>query len=1794
MKPFTRGLLLALAVILVVQFNIQPYAQAASGNKEWKDSGCESKIRIPWEEFKNLLKLDRNELVLTWEELNRLLQQTDPEFKPEYDLIDGKVLLSHDELIRMLNHFKPLPPETIDPVRAYLFTKSIYTGRMGKEDFTFTAEFVLTVLKERAYVKIPILSDSLALQSVTVNGRPALMVREGGYHCLIVDEQGEYKVRAAFFIKPDVNQGPQRLRFPIKECPITLVDVELPASDIEPEMLSAQYLEASVRKDKTLLKAVLAPGNYFDLQWKRKMVSVENTESAESAESVEKVPAMIYAEAYQLLSVEDESVRITQDIFYNILQSGVDSLRLAVSEGLTILSVLGPGVGEWREMKEGDERILYIPLDYERKGKFQLTVSAEKAFADMASMIEISGLKVLDTVNGFGEKGYIGVEMKTGAELVLKDSSGLEKVIVNNLPRRLFTQSSNPLLLGFKYLKHPFHLLLDIRKHEKVALPQATIDSARGVSFFTEDGLIINKVEYDVKNQLKQSLRLKLPEGAFLWSAVVGQESVEVRQDKDSIYIPLISSRRSDQKLESFPVEIIYYTESQEFALWGRKHVTMPQPDLTVSQILWSLYLPEKFIFYRFITNLEKEELASGLAPIFNRRKSKVTLPAKSPYGSTETSPGPEQTRRMQWYMSQREQPTFRNIDISGGSVSRQSLAECDFDNRLQQIEDTMIQGGTPIQAGVGVLPMNIQIPASGQLYRLAKNIVGDEQLEITVHYFQEILLEAATWLGLLFCILLIVWQMRRIQATFAFLAARITRLIRVSLAATRRFFYSQWSIPASGLLFLFSLAASHRIAAVICFLILWTAVMIRLDRRIRRYKGKIEAKFLMVFLLLLPGLAIWSHVPSAFCQQAMLKQESQVSMEWNELRKILKLDKDEIQLTWDEFQSIVSRIPEKRKPVYTLQKGLVTLSREQFDHLLGQMTVPRKEEIPAPLDYQITKASYKGKMSQDWTTITADFVLEVLNKQGHTLVPFLPSRLALQEVTIHDRPALLLSENGYHQLILEGPGSYQIHVVFFMRSSLKETQYQVSIPVQETSITLLEMEIPLKDLRVEVPQAQQVTISPGAESTNISAVFPPVKEIVIQWYGRKKVIPVKQPPVPAPVLSPFPAPVPAKVYAISYHLVSIEDDALKATMDIAYTILHASVDNLELLIPKELHIVSVEGQGVSKWRERKQDNNRILLINLDYAHKGSFQLTIEYEKTLIEPSNRFSFSTPEVLRAVKDSGYIGLELKSSVEVKVTRHEGLEKVAVPKLPQQIFARSIKPLIYGFRYSQHPHVLELDIQRHPKISVPMAVIDSANAVSFFTGDGKIVHRIMYEVRNQLKQFLKLQLPEQAELWSVFVGGKPAEPAREKDILYIPLIRSQEDSRRLKPFTVEVVYYQKAFPFSMYGQKSVFLPQIIDVIMSKVLWSLYLPKDYAFLHFQGNVEKERLISGIRPLMVCSFLGSKRPHHLSSDPLLDQAADKLQCADEEAPTIAKSDKDGVALREKEETEFKKFKASRKEMMKQQVMEKGFALAPQVEKRLEPKNPQGRISAGYDTAVMSIPISIPVSGQLYRFAKTAVRQEPLGITMTYAQDWIIRGAGWGIFLILMGGLFLLRKRLFGLRKYYQKLYHPLMVVSGQARLMLRKVCQATLTPLIFIGLIIAAMFTHHLLSASFIFLATLCLVIHQRSYWFAENPQKKRHQSFTGRELPEEPSPPEGAAEPEQDLKEETGEKPKQRKLWWNILLSLGIIIFFGLYALLSLCRYPYYRRIFLSGSLVILYYIGLFVWWLIYRIKGFTRPI
>jgi hypothetical protein len=112
-----------------------------------------------------------------------------------------------------------------------------------------------------------------------------------------------------------------------------------------------------------------------------------------------------------------------------------------------------------------------------------------------------------------------------------------------------------------------------------------------------------------------------------------------------------------------------------------------------------------------------------------------------------------------------------------------------------------------------------------------------------------------------------------------------------------------------------------------------------------------------------------------------------------------------------------------------------------------------------------------------------------------------------------------------------------------------------------------------------------------------------------------------------------------------------------------------------------------------------------------------------------------------------------------------------------------------------------------------------------------------------VRNNVKQFLHLVLPKEATLWSVFVAGKPVKPAKDKNgSILIPLEKSQLSGENLAQFPVEIVYLDKVSKMRFLGMFKLRLPQT-DIPVSSLSWQVYLPLDYAYLHFGGDVKESR---------------------------------------------------------------------------------------------------------------------------------------------------------------------------------------------------------------------------------------------------------------------------------------------------------------------------------------------------------------
>lgn len=757
MNPRILICIFGIICLLVGGFSDTPYAQ--------ENSEGNGQLTVPWNEFKKLLHLRENEIVLSLETFQKLLAQTGNPAVPKHFVKGGNVVMTRAEFKKLVDQMKPPTSMGVQPPFEYLVTKAVYSGEMNRDNTSFTAVFSVHVLKEGVYLKIPILPQRIALQDVKVEGKPALVVSENGYHHVVLTKPGENVVTASFSVRSFFEKGPHKLDLTIQQTPITLLNLTMPLQDIDVEIPQAQQLLSSVSNGRTNVSAIIAPGTSISIRWRKKTAVTE------------KLPPKLYSEVHQLVSIEDDMLKINSDIHLNILHSEIDQVRLVVPEGTNILRISGEAVGEWQEVVQNDQRVIVVPFTYGKKGAASINIAAETALSDNGSTTQFSGVRVLDTVR---EIGFVGIELNTSAEVNVADSEGLEKVPVQKLPHQLYDKSVKPLILAFKYLKHPYDLVLDIKKHKKIAVPVATINSANVVSLFTEDGKVVHRLVYRVRNSAKQFLAIQMPEGAQIWSVFVGDQPVECSTDaQGKLLVPLIRSRSQNNRLDTFPVEVLYCMVEDSFSPLSFRKSSLPAVDLIVSQLIWSVYLPNDYAYIHFNSTLEKEEIIRGVnlfsAP--NRRyDEKAMKEFVNKIGDQDAVEG-DTEKLKKIYKGNEYRSRFRNQSIPAEQMSSQLGAELEFSRRLEGLRESLTQPTFSSSGGIatGVLPIQIQVPTGGQVYRFARTIItAEDPLTMSVFYAQSWIVDLLRWLTYALFLWGIYWRRHALSAGLQKLTARL------------------------------------------------------------------------------------------------------------------------------------------------------------------------------------------------------------------------------------------------------------------------------------------------------------------------------------------------------------------------------------------------------------------------------------------------------------------------------------------------------------------------------------------------------------------------------------------------------------------------------------------------------------------------------------------------------------------------------------------------------------------------------------------------------------------------------------------------------------------------------------------------------------------------------------------------------------------------------------------------------------------------------------------------------------
>jgi len=544
-----------------------------------------------------------------------------------------------------------------------------------------------------------------------------------------------------------------------------------------------------------------------------------------------------------------------------------------------------------------------------------------------------------------------------------------------------------------------------------------------------------------------------------------------------------------------------------------------------------------------------------------------------------------------------------------------------------------------------------------------------------------------------------------------------------------------------------------------------------------------------------------------------------------------------------------------------SLGEARLTLPWGALEELLeGYLELQGKQvETPAPpVEYVLSGARYQGGLEGEQKhaalRVRASYELRVLAR-GWVQVPLFPAGAALASASLDGRPAPLTAEDP-RALLVEGPGAFRVEAELAVQAPQEPGENEARLPIPETADAQLELELPARLSEVAVEGAVLQRALAGGGRARYRGALLTGSELVVRYTLPAENL--EEEVVARPKAPP-------KVYATVGTLVSIEEASVRSTNLITFSVREAPVTSFSVQLPQGYALAEVSGAGIQGQPE--PDAKGLLKVPLGFEVAESYQLKVVVDRT--QESATFDLEVPvvEAVGVEHQSGKLGVQVGAGAEVQPKLLQGVFGQDPSELPPEVLREARNPISLALGYRKPGYKAVLAVARHAPMPVLDAAVDLARVDLQLTADGKAVARLSYLVRNQNRQFMRVGLPPQGQVWSAHVHGRPVKPALSESQVegagpevLVPLERSARLGSELEAFEVELTYFAPVEELSGLGRVALELPRC-DLPASRLLLGVYVPEERFVLGFGGDLRPLfDLATELLPDDLCPFVGSR----------------------------------------------------------------------------------------------------------------------------------------------------------------------------------------------------------------------------------------------------------------------------------------------------------------------------------------------
>ena len=608
----------------------------------------------------------------------------------------GWVVISVDEYKVLRAKAYPPEREPEPPPLDATLTRVDYDLKVQGDLAAGQASLTVDVLKD-GWVRVPV-PTGLLVREARLDGKLVSLVPgaagKGSTHlCALLSHSGRSVLTLEIGVPVTTSTGDESISLPSTESGVTRAAVQLPRQGIDLRVGGGILSEKSENPGDTTWLAYGRGNEALTFTWRKK-----------TEDHHVELPLRMRGALTQLISLAEDSTAIYAETRLTIVQGAAREVRIQLPEKVTINQVSGAMVADW-EMKNGELAVTFLePIEHTAS----FVINAE-ARLPRDGIIDIPLLRLLNTER---ETGGVAVEIVEAGEIRDEKAQGLEDADASDLGEMIASRQS-PALVALRAKPGEAgairSLSLNVARYDQQAVLMANVEEARYDVLMSVDGKELVQARYAVRNNQRNFIKISLPPGASVWSAVLGGRPVRPGQSPDgSLLLPLEKSRGGEDA-PAFVVELMYVTKANAWQEKGKETVTLPALDLPISRTGMLLYYPPMF----------KVTAEPGT---FRTQQYEVpTSAALSPNEGGGTIGGPIIANSPGTPVQGREFDRLENY------AKLQSADDKEKKDATQALLDTFKAKSLGGKV-TGILPVNVDFPAFGPSIYLVSELTSENQ----------------------------------------------------------------------------------------------------------------------------------------------------------------------------------------------------------------------------------------------------------------------------------------------------------------------------------------------------------------------------------------------------------------------------------------------------------------------------------------------------------------------------------------------------------------------------------------------------------------------------------------------------------------------------------------------------------------------------------------------------------------------------------------------------------------------------------------------------------------------------------------------------------------------------------------------------------------------------------------------------------------------------------------------------------------------------------------------------------